>query len=90
VYSVLVGEREDVLGVGLESGPGRPSVVAYWCAEEADDELPPSAILLGSVSSSERRYALPVPATSRSGFVVFFSLGHGEVVTSVALAAEAR
>jgi hypothetical protein len=62
---------------------GAPDVMVYWAPEEPADRLPDGAILLGAHDETgSRAFALPIPAQNRPGFLVAFSLGHGEVIGS--------
>jgi hypothetical protein len=68
-----------------EGGERAPDVLAYWsAAEPRDGELASDALLLGPVGERERTFRLPEAARER-GWIVVFSLAHGEVVASIAL-----
>jgi len=74
------------LVVALESWrePAPPDTLLYWSASAPHDgELPDGARLVGALGSAPRELALEdVP---EGGWLVLFSLGRGEVVTSLAL-----
>lgn len=59
-----------------------PDPLLYWSRQAATSGLPTDARLLGPLSSAERQtFALPEPA----GQLILYSLGHGEVLSQLAL-----
>lgn len=80
---------DGTLAVALESWrePAPPDALVYWSASEpGDGELPDDARLLGPLGNGPR--ALSLEHAPEGGWLVLFSLGHGEVVASLALAEE--
>lgn len=70
----------------------RPDLLVYWSPGGAPEPpaggaLPPDVVLLGALGEAEERYRLP-PGTA-AGTVVIYSLGHHEVVGSIAVAVAA-
>jgi hypothetical protein len=82
-FTVTRGTVRDVVAVRQESGEPVPSLLAYWsAASSVADELPGDAVVLGAVAAREHRFRVP----REGGSVVLFSLAHGEVLASIALA----
>ncbi len=77
--------RHDVDRVAIAQtlGAPRPDLLAYWSPTRALDELPADVVLLGTVSPLERTFARP----RERGWVVLFSLAHGEIVAQAELGA---
>lgn len=67
------------------SEPAPPALALYWSAgEPADGELPPDARFVGALGGAPSELALhDAPA---GGWLVLYSLGHGEVLGALALA----
>lgn len=89
---VAVRGRRTVAGATLELAPakplGRPDVLVYWSAENADSERwTEGALLLGVLGDRARIYSVPATAAARDGYLVLYSLAHQEVLAAGALAA---
>jgi hypothetical protein len=68
----------------------RPSVLVYWAPSGVASALPPGAHLVGRIGGFEaRRFALPPVARTRPGRLYLYSLGHHELLGSLALSAAA-
>jgi hypothetical protein len=74
------GER---VAIAQTLGPPLPDLLAYWSPTPALDELPAEVVLLGAVSTLECTFELP----RERGWVVLFSLAHGEIVAQAELEA---
>lgn len=72
----------------VERGLPRPDVLVYWTADDAPDALMDEAQLLGPLGGEgSRSFLLPRDAATGeagvfTGSLVFFSLGHGELVAT--------
>lgn len=69
------------LVVSLAADLRSPDVLAYWSPDAPSGSLPDSAVLLGPLSAY-RDNAFPRPAASGDGHLIFYSLGHQEVVAA--------
>lgn len=68
--------------------PLKADMLVYWQQVRPESQLAASAVLLGTLVNEEKRlYALPETFPSARGFLVVFSLGHGEIVARADLAA---
>lgn len=69
------------------SEPAAPALALYWTANAGEDgELPGDARFVGALSGAARDFVLrDAPA---GGWLVLFSLGHGEVLGTLALEEE--
>lgn len=69
------------------SRAGTPEILVYWTSNDPrGDALPEDAILLGPLPFGSRaRLPLPRAAAKSSGFLVLYSLSHGNVVARRAL-----
>ena len=66
----------------------KPEVLAYWAGESAVDGLPVDAHLLGAFGGTRSQLlAVPEAVRGKAGHLVLYSLGHQEVLASVALPA---
>ena len=73
------------ISIKLTTDLRRPDVLAYWSASAPTGGLPDDAVLLGPVSA-RRANVLSRPAAARGdGTLIFYSLGHQEVVASAPL-----
>lgn len=70
------------LGQDLRS----PDVLAYWSAETPADRLPSGAVLLGALSAGRANVLPRPPGAGGEGSLIFYSLGHQEIVASAPLA----
>ena len=79
-------DEDGSLGLRLEAwrAPAPPTTLLYWSAEEPrQGELPGDARFVGALGTPPREFVLrDAPA---GGWLVLFSLGHGEVVGSLDL-----
>jgi hypothetical protein len=65
-----------------------PDVLLYWAESESDDALPASAVYIGRLPCWRGcGFVLPAVATTKDGYLIAYSLAHGEVVGSARLAA---
>ncbi len=76
---------EGELWLQSEETLSAPDLLLYWLPEAPSDALPVDARLLGPWNGSgQDAFDLPSEALERSGHLLLFSLGHGELVTSTA------
>ena len=83
-------DRSGVLLLTAATPLRQPDLLLYWTedARSLSDSLPPDAILLGQVGGERGEFfRLPMARNNRAGQLLFFSLGHGQTVGSIALPA---
>ncbi|HVS19788.1 MAG TPA: hypothetical protein VMT18_14380 [Planctomycetota bacterium] len=78
--------NDGTLGVRLESWeePAPPATILYWSPREpVDGELPAAARFVGALGAAPRELVL---RDAPDGWLVLYSLGHGEVLGALDLA----
>ena len=85
-YLAAPGDSVPAAVLLIPDGPAtQPDLLLYWAATAGDStQLPPQAILLGSLQAEEP-LRLPPRDSNRGGYLILYSLAHDERVGTAKL-----